>query len=272
MSYDGRETSVSSGQPYELYWFATAADTWRYTSGDVARTYLGATYTPDYLQRTGTSQTSEVRGGHVTVTVPRDHPIAQLFIAFIPSTPLTLVIYRGHDGEADTEMKVAFTGRVLLGRFTTEDTCELDCAPDTEVLQRSIASRLFQRPCNRMLYDAGCGINRAVWKVSGAVRAVSADGLTVTLDAAAAKPDGWLATGYLERGTDRRMIVTHAGAVLTLINPLIGLAAGDPVIAYAGCDRSYGGSQGCVAKFANGPRFLGWEWIPTKNPFSSGVA
>lgn len=120
MSYNSRETSVSSGQPFELYLFQTQTQSWRFTSADEAQSYQGAAYSPESISRTNTSQNAEVSGGHIKVTIPKDHTIAQMFVAYIPSTPLTLVIYRGHRGEADSEMKVAFTGRVLLGRLTTQ--------------------------------------------------------------------------------------------------------------------------------------------------------
>lgn len=268
MSYDSKEQSVNSGQPYELYLFQTQNQVWRFTSADVDKSYQGATYRPQVISRTNTSASSEVKGGHIKVVIPKDQAIAQLFIAFIPSTPLTLVIYRGHDGEPESEMKVAFTGRVLMGRFTTDDTCELDCAPDTEILKRNIATACFQRPCNRILFDAGCGLVNSDWRVSGTVQAISADGLTITIASCATKPDGWFNTGYLERGVDRRMIVSHTGSQITLIHPMQGLAGAAAVFVYAGCDHTY---SGCTTKFNNGVNFMGWEWIPSKNPFSSGL-
>jgi uncharacterized phage protein (TIGR02218 family) len=271
MSYTSRETSVSSGQPYELYLWQTQAQTWRVTSADRALSYQGAVYSPETIRRTNTTQNAEVKGGHITVTLPAAHPVAQLFVAFIPATPLSLVIYRGHEGETEAEVVTHFIGRVLAGHFTTADTCELDCAPDTDILRRPIASVCFQRPCNRMLFDAGCTVGAAFWKVAGTVLTISPDGLTVTIAACGTKPDGWCAAGYLEKGVEGRMVTAHTGTSLTLLNPLEGLVVGDSVNVYAGCDRSYSGPNGCVPKFANGVNFQGWEWIPGQNPFSSGL-
>lgn len=93
------------------------------------------------------------------------------------------------------------------------------------MLKRHIATACFQRPCNRVLFDDGCGLSNAFWKVAGVVKAISADGLAVTVDACAAKADTWFTTGYIEKGTDRRMVVAHAGSVLTLINPMNGVRA-----------------------------------------------
>jgi uncharacterized phage protein (TIGR02218 family) len=271
MSYAIRESSVYDGRPYELYLWQTQTQTWRQTSADEPITYLGATYQPDIISRTNTSQNAEVKGGHITVTLSKDHPVAQLFVAFIPTSPLSLVIYRGHRDEGEAGVVTHFTGRVLAARFTTTDTCELDCAPDTDVLRRPIASACFQRPCNRILFDPGCGVSSAVWGVTGTVVAVADDGVTVTITECASQPDGWFTTGSLEKGVEARMVTRHVGSGLTLINPMNGLRAGDPVTVYAGCDRTYGGENGCTTKFDNGVHFMGWEWIPGKNPFSSGV-
>ncbi|MBN2317925.1 MAG: phage BR0599 family protein [Acidobacteria bacterium] len=271
MSYDSKEQSTSSGQPFELYLFQTQDKAWRLTSADEEKIYQGASYKPEVVSRTNTSANSEVKGGHIKVTLPKDHELTQLFISYIPDTPLTLVIFRGHEGEPESEMKVAFTGRVLLGRFTAGDTCELDCAPDTEILKRPIATACFQRQCNRVLFDPGCGLSGAFWKVSGTVLSISGDGLTVTIAACSGKEDGWFALGHIEKGYDRRMVLSHTGDTVVLINPLIGLSVGDTVNVYAGCDRSYGGDNGCVTKFDNGVNFMGWEWIPGRNPFAGGV-
>ncbi len=271
MSYNSRETSANGAQPFELYLFQTQTQTWRLTSADEAKVYQGNGYSLETVKRTNTSQSAEVKGGHIKVTIPKDHPIAQQFVSYIPSTPLSLVIYRGHDGEADSEVVTNFTGRVLSAQFTTADTCELDCAPDTEILKRNIASACFQRPCNRILFDDGCTMMKTAWRVMGTVQSISADGLTVTIAACGTKPDGWFQTGYMEKGTERRMVWTHAGTSISLINVMAGLKVGDAVYVYAGCDRTYSGANGCTTKFNNGVNFMGWEWIPGTNPFSSGL-
>lgn len=182
-----------------------------------------------------------------------------------------LTIYRGHDGEGEGQVVTNFTGRVLGCQFTTDDKGELDCAPEQELLKRQIATPVFQKPCNRILYDAGCTVNRFAFSVTGVLASVSADGITIAAPEFADKPDGWFNTGFIEVGDQLRMIVSHVGDTLTLMNALNGLAPGASVAAFAGCDRTYGGTNGCATKFDNGVNFFGYEWIPTKNPFSSGV-
>jgi len=266
MSFNGQETSRDSGRPFELYRFTTEDAEYRFTSEDAARTRQGAEWAPVIITHSGTNQNTEVHGGHITVTLPRDHVIASMFVSFIPSTPMFLTIFRGHDG--DNEIVTVFTGRVQSCRFTTDDTCELDCAPESELLKREIATTVFQRSCNHVLFDAGCRLDKETYKLSGKVSVTSSDGLSLFAGFFASRPDGWWTTGYIEFGAHKRMIVDHTSTQVVLMHAFPGFEDGMTVIAYPGCDRTYGG---CVSKFNNGVNFLGYQWIPNKNPFSSGL-
>jgi hypothetical protein len=46
------------------------------------------------------------------------------------------------------------------------------------------------------------------------------------------------------------------------------ILVGDNVTLTAGCDRT---RATCVAKFNNLANFMGFPYIPTKNPYSSGL-
>lgn len=82
----------------------------------------------------------------------------------------------------------------------------------------------------------------------GVVEAVS--GLTVRSAAWGYLPDGWFAAGLASCGQGAsRLILAHAGPVITLASAVPGLAVGQAVVAYAGCDRTF---QTCQAKFCNG--------------------
>jgi hypothetical protein len=60
------------------------------------------------------------------------------------------------------------------------------------------------------------------------------------------------------------MIALHVGETITLIQPMAEVEAGDLITLYPGCLRSF---QICKNKFHNEVNYLGFEWIPTKNPF-----
>lgn len=260
MSYDAREQSRFGGEPFELYLFQTDTAEWCFTSSDEARTVAGRSYNPEAIKRTATSQGSELASGTITVSLPKDNPIAQMFVQYLPPSPLNLTILRGHD--AEPEIVAQFVGSVTAVNFG--DFCDLTCAPEQETLKKLIPAARYQKPCNRILYDAGCTIDKSLFRVAGTVTAVA--GTVVTSAAFATQPDGWLTTGWMEKGPVRRMILDHTGDTVTLIIPLPGLTVGDSIAAFAGCKRDY---ATCVSKFSNGVHFFGFESIPGTNPFVS---
>jgi uncharacterized phage protein (TIGR02218 family) len=261
MSYAARETSRYSGTPFELFWFSMGAQNWYLTSGDIAR-HLGArTFTPESISATAISQNQELRSGSITILIPRNHAIAALFVGYSPPAPLTLIIYRGHDGELEGETVTYFTGRVATAKFT--EHCELTCVPEQDALKRSVPIQKFQSQCNWVLFGPGCGLDKTAYAVSGTVSAISGD--TVTVSGLSAKPDGWFRAGWLELGNSRRMIIAHTGDNVTLITPLLGLQVGDAVVAYPGCMLT---EAICAGKFGNLVNFWGFSRIPTRNPFN----
>lgn len=264
MTYDTREVSLHSGEPFELFLFELDGAAWHITSGDKERVHLGETYRRVAMSRSETSQGQEIKSGTIRITIPRDHEIADQFKHYLPASPMSVVIYRGHDGDPATEYVVHFTGFVTTARFT--DSCELTVAPEQELLKRRIPAPEYQRRCNHILYDAGCGILRDDFKTVATV--TFALGVTVKSAEFAALSSGWLDSGYLEKGFERRMILRHIGDTVQIITKFPGLQAGDVVNAFAGCARTAGV---CVSKFNNLGRFLGFEFIPGKNPFR-GVA
>ena len=60
------------------------------------------------------------------------------------------------------------------------------------------------------------------------------------------------------------MIVGHNANAITVSAVPPGLAIGDAIYLYPGCDRTL---NTCHAKFGNSANFGGFPFIPTKNPF-----
>ncbi len=262
MVYQVREDSIHGGAPFELYLFQTADETFALTSKDEEVDFGGNIYAPTPIQRTEIGQDSELRGGSITVTVPKNEPVALQFVAFLPTTPLNLVVFRRHEGDPDIETVVHFTGRVVKATFG--DACEFECMPDTDLLKRRIPGPQYQRPCNRMLYATGCDVDRNLFKVSGTITDITLNGFRIRAAAFATQPDGFFDSGYIELGVIRTMILRHIFEEFDLITPMPGLQIDDVVTAFAGCQRTY---SDCQVKFANETRFMGFEFIPSKNPF-----
>jgi len=261
-TYLEREQGIATGDPVELYLFQAAGETWRVTSSEESFTLDGETFTPLAIGRGAIAQSQEQRSNTLKITIPANHEIAQRFTPFIPNTPMTLVIYRTHRGLDDSEAIMYWNGRVtaaLLG-----DSCDLTCESDAAGLKKRIPGARYQRPCNRILFDVGCGVDPDDFKVETELTGVSPDFSILTSPDFDAKPDGWFRNGYVEFGQQLRMIIDHTGPDLTLLGPLFGAEIGSEVTAFAGCARTL---EECVAKFDNGARFLGFPWMPSRNPF-----
>jgi uncharacterized phage protein (TIGR02218 family) len=264
MSYDAVETSEDSGQPFEMYVFQTQTKLWRLTNSLEIKVYSGNNFTPEAISSTEPTQNQELKSGEITVSIPRDHEIAEQFRQYLPNTPMFLTVYRKH--ESDSEVAVVFTGKVNAATFG--DDCELSCVPEQQVLKKQIPAARYQAQCNRVLYDAGCTVARASFKTSAVIASMSTDGTELHATAFDGPADGWFNNGYLELNDQRRMIVNHVGDQINILSAMTDVDVGTHVDAFAGCKRN---SDDCANKFSNLVNFFGWEWIPKKNPFKDGV-
>lgn len=260
MSYDARENSLASGRPVELYRFALGPQRWTYTSGQTAIVYQSETYTPAAIGRSSLEQGNEINRAGLEITLPRDNPLAGLFVASPPEGVVSVTLYRFHAG--DSETIVLWKGRVGGARLSGSELM-LKCEPVATSLKRTGLRARYQIVCRHALYSSGCGALKDSYRVDGVVAAVT--GASVQVAAAAGKPDGYFVAGMLQTNDGSRMIVGHSGVNLTLVAPMPSLAAGMAVRLYAGCDHS---TAVCRDRFGNLANYGGFPWIPGKNPFA----
>ncbi|GIX24913.1 MAG: hypothetical protein KatS3mg122_2144 [Caldimonas sp.] len=97
---------------------------------------------------------------------------------------------------------------------------------------------------------------------------IRSEGRQVELASLPPEVAGMLAGGWLQTPAGaRHMIVSESTAGVELLYP-VGLAPQTPVELVAGCDHSM---PTCAARFDNLANYGGFPFIPTKNPFSTGV-
>lgn len=262
MSYLASENSTAEGRPVELYRFALGAQRWTFTSGQSPVVYQSETYQPASIRRAGIEQGNEIHRAGLEITLPRDNPLAGLFVASPPEGVVSVTLYRYHAGDAARETVVLWKGRVGGARLSGAELT-VKCEPVATSLKRTGLRARYQLICRHPLYSAGCGALKESFRVDGAVSSVNGTQLTVA--AAASRPDGHFVAGMLATNDGQRMIVGHAGIELTLVAPLPPLAAGMPVRLYAGCDHA---AATCQGRFGNLANYGGFPFIPIKNPFS----
>lgn len=254
-------------RPVEFYEFIQGSSAWRYTSADTDVTYLGNVYSSVLIRRGAIVFSGELAQDNVAINLPRDAAIAQNFAGFPTGALMTVQIYAQHRGEADTiklwagrYVNIMFKGAEAEFRFESITTGRKE-----QGLKRNAGPG-----CPHTLYDQTpltCGVVKNTYKVIATPSIVS--GATLTSGTFASKPDGYFDGGLLEflrpdGITDARSIDTHIGNVITLRAPVPGLAAGDTVNVFPGCDHSL---TVCADTFSNSDNHGGLPFRPDENPY-----
>jgi uncharacterized phage protein (TIGR02218 family) len=157
-------------------------------------------------------------------------------------------------------------GRVLNCEWRGGEAV-LHSEPVYTSIRRNALRRHYQRQCPHVLYGAACGVNQTLFKTIGTVANIS--GSVIQVNAAGGFDDGHFAGGFVEWNSsagvsDNRLITDHISVTLTLTAPIIGLAVGDTVNLYPGCDHTL---STCKNKFSNNLNYGGWPYLPLLNPF-----
>lgn len=282
MTYANYETSIHDGAPTELFKFSFGRGSFYFTSGDAVLVKDGARYQPEAISRTEIGQDAEDGSGTINVTLPASNPVAQLFQAYLPSSQVTVEIWRRHRVDADAELVLVYAGTVTAAEFD-DSACSLTCQPVGSRLGRSFPATLFQPQCRNSLFSqsgsygedqwhtdsgetVGCNASKAAYRVDATVTAIS--DISLTAAAFGAKPDGWFTGGVIEFDNGEvRYVSKHIGSVVEL-SYRIDVAVGAVVAAFPGCD---GLETTCKSKFNNVINFTGFSRVPTRNPYTSSI-
>jgi len=265
VTYATYETSISDGQPVELYEFLNGATYYRYTSADGDVVYGGNTYSAVPIARGAVEATSETARLALEITCARSLGVLALFALMPPDDVVAVTVRRLHAG--DGEAIIMWMGRVLNVTWNVA-AAEVHCESVYTSLKRVGLRRLYQIACPHVLYSPGCGLARADFKATKTVSSIS--GTSITVGGMDAYASGYFAGGYIEweRSAgqfDRRAIRSQVGGVITIGFQLPGLAVSNTVYLYPGCDHSL---TTCHAKFANRLNYGGMPYFPSKNPFN----
>lgn len=269
--FDTLESSVESSQPVELYTFALGTTEYLFTSSEDDITFSSKTYEAvEGLTRNEVVQGPDDRSRVLTVTMPANNTFASRYAYIIPSDRASFTLMRLQRNETPSLTSVVlfkgFVKSVLMsddGRVAKVAVQSLEAASS-----RSIPRFTFQGMCNHQLYDAACGVNSAAHKFTGLVTAESGSTLTVSGLAASGMDfvGGWCKPSAT---SDFRMILGQSGDVLTLLLPFVSTMVGLSLDAFEGCDHILTGD--CANRFDNVINFGGCAFVPTKNPFATGL-
>lgn len=274
MTFEAYEISEESSEPVELYTFSVGTYVKYYASCPDEITTGGNTYEPIPISRTAVVMTSEDLIEPIEITVPATNPFALKYLDVPPGQEGEITIDRLQRGDVSEELQRIFYGAIHAVRFTEDFThAVIGAFWKTAKNNRQLPRLTFGRPCNYVVGDSStCKVNLdlAAFKHTGQV--AGAVGRVLTVSGILGNfADGWFTGGVVRTVTydDRRLILSHVGNDLTLIMPFHDDLAGTLVDVRAGCDHDIEGD--CATKFDNVIEYGGWAFVPTQNPFTSGI-
>lgn len=271
MTYSSREISNDAGQPVFLYEFRYDTTYWRYTNVDQPLTFFEGdpydevTYLPVAISDGGFKQGGSDQND-LTVSLPANLPVAEMYKNTKPSGKLWLTIRAWHYGEADTEQQIQWLGTVTNVILADRATATVSCRSIAGTYDRNGLRLVWQRTCPHVLYGIGCYVDKTAHEYPREIATINGTNFTCTSHAE--PEEGSFSGGFLEwidgnGNLQARAIETQTGNDFLVFGTTAGLEVGMDVTLYPGCDRST-----TVCKlFNNLPNYGGFPHLPGKSPF-----
>jgi len=273
MSYGSFETSTESGQPVEVYKFVLGSLSFYYTSAEDTVTLGIQSYTPNGTKRDKVTAGAENRQTQFSVTMPTSDPLVQLFIGSIPSVRLRMTVYRFHRNDTPTPgQSLQFDGFVQSFEFSQNmEATKLVALPIIAGQGRQIPRRNCDASCDHVHYDpTTCKVDstNSAFRASNYLVTSQVGNVLTIAGLSPTYPDGWFDGGLVQvvGSSDVRLALAQVGNAITLLLPF-GTAP-THVTALAGCAHNI---QICKSKFNNVLNFGGFAFVPTVNPYKSGI-
>lgn len=266
MSSVDRDESLEEGEPVFFYEIMRGPIVWRHTNSDRDEEFDGETFVHTAISHGNIKTTGNGDSSDVTITLPRDLPVADNWFPWTPSDVVMVTIRAWHRGEADAI--VIWIGRLVQPKFTDNELSLV--AEPYMTTGRSIATApRLQRSCGKTCYMQGeglCNVDPDDHRVAATVTAI--DGFMLTIAEAATFPDGRLVNGVFEwvRAdglTISRTIEMHVGTSVVINYSDTSL---DPPVEGSllpGCKQSY---EDCRDYFANELNCGALKYIPLRSP------
>ncbi len=282
MSYNTKEISRQDGSPVELYDIALGSESWHFCSGEDSFTIDMVDYTPLPAMREGVSIGQEERTTELAIILPASHEFVRKYIDVIPGTIATVTIRRFHRDDTDVEVISLFKGSVAAVKFDNNGaTASVGIAPFTDRISLSMPRFVYSSLCNAILGDQWCTVdldagvtpdaNAFPYTHVGTCSSVDILHLQVGGIVSAGYPDNFFTAGRIVTPAgDTRLIVKQTGNHVYVYVPLFEGTALEThsLTLIVGCDHS---ATSCHGKFDNLEHFQGFPYVPSTNPFTTGL-
>lgn len=254
--------------PIDLYRVVMGSDVWTFTGATTDQFYNAGSGTERYVStaigRGGYDQKNEISKSNMELELSLEHPLAVMLLMSYFEQIITLTMFTDRDGVISTSWK----GRLSAVK-PSDNSLTLNFESVFTSLRRPGLRARFQKSCRYALYGRGCFLDPEDFVLNTTLSAIS--GRTLTVPGASGQANGYY-TGGMIRAPDGALsyVVSHSGTSITVQRVSSSMAtafastgAATAVKLYPGCDHS---RATCAAKFSNGVRYGGFDWIPEKNP------
>ncbi|MBB3103805.1 phage BR0599 family protein [Azomonas macrocytogenes] len=246
MSFDSAERSLAAGRPIRLYQFMRNTQFWGYTSCDRDIVHQTRTFRTlrGGISDSGVRQTGQTAADELTLEVPADLEVAQLYRGPAPSSVISLTIFARHYGVDD--YIVIWAGEISSVSWPALDRCSIKCSPITQRMDMQGLRLGWERNCPHALYSVPCGVDMTSHRVDSTIQ--SLDGADLSNGEFAAYPDGHFTAGLIEWAIgageyERRSIERHIGSTLTILGGTAGLSLNQAIRVYPGCAQTTAACQ-----------------------------
>lgn len=283
MSYTAKENSRQDGSPVELYDITLGSESWHFCSGEDAFNITPSTqYEPLPTMRDGINVGPEDRKREVAVILPASHEFVRKYIIVIPGTIATITIRRFHRNDDDVETISLFKGIVTAVRFDDNGaTASIGVAPFTDRMGLSMPRFVYSSLCNAVLGDQWCTVDLEngstpdedsfPYKHIGTASSTQTLSVQIGGITGAGYPDNFFTAGrVVTNAGDTRLVVRQTGNHVRVYVPFFEGTDldGQSLTIFVGCDHSV---TMCHDRFRNVINFQGYPYVPSNNPFQTGL-
>lgn len=257
------DTSYSSGQPVEMYLIEQGSAQRRYTTHAKPVSVSNHIYEPKNMVRDNVETSDDSFKGTLTISIPRNDPLAVELIGASLEIPMIVTLFRGHlVGNKVEDVSVYWKGRVVTTKAQGNEI-KIDCESVFTALKRAGLRARYEKTCRHEVFDKGCKVLESKYKKLATISSINVMDIVLNGEAA---PVGYYTAGMIifPDGSTRLITRHEQPGVITISRPYVEGQAGDKVTLLPGCDHSVGT---CKNKFNNYINYGGWPYIPIKNPF-----
>ena len=268
MSYDVQEKSIQDGMPIELFLFRrSTGETYAYTNSETPQVRDSITYTPEVISRERITRADLGENKELRVTVPSTNPMAALWNNLIPGGEISFYLYQKHLTDSSSEYIQLFSGYIASASFLGDGReCTFSINPQTVKSGRIIPRRTYSSSCNNTHYGARCGLNADEYQEEMTVVTVGTLAIQVEGASNLSGSTYWV-RGWLKFGDEYRLVIRQFNDFLYLNLPFRRSPLGATILGLPGCKHDI---SSCSA-FDNVANYGGYPYVPTKNPFDTGI-